>query len=204
MKLSNLYLFEAFSPEEIDKMLQDGIAEWKELKKNLMLVEEIAGIIKSRVADVENEMNQVMADSGDTKKPVDTAILTIGSRKTTSVKYKEAFEKALEVSNAKTKAYLEEFVKSVTSETTKSVFAIKDASLAHVLSDFERAKPEDLLKMVKKLKTLPAKKKIDETITQSIKEIFQKLIAKFSALFKRGEQMVSAAGKLEKISKLSM
>ena len=94
MKLDNLKLFEAMDPTKVEELLSANISEWKELKKNLLLIEQIASVIKGRVEEVESQMSNVMNVAETTKETVDGAIVTLTTRRGSSVKYKEAFEKA--------------------------------------------------------------------------------------------------------------
>ena len=202
MKFRNLGLFENESDSTPEDALALSIQEWRALKKQLALVSEIAGVIGGRISELEVDMQQIMEDTAKTQQTVDGAVITISSRKSTSVKYKEVVDKALEISNSKIRAYLESFIKDVaTNSSVKQVLAIKDPEMAHVMSDVTRADPAELVKMVKKLRTLPQRKsknKVEESIAQSIKELFSKLHAHLLSLFKRAADMVRSAESLEK------
>lgn len=206
MKFKSLNLFENESTPE--DALALSIQEWRALKKQLALVTEIAGVIGDRITELEVDMQQVMEDTAKTVQTVDGAVLTINSRKSTSVKYKEVVEKAMEISNSKIRAYLETFIKDVATNTsTKQVLAVKDPEMAHAVSDVTRADPAELVKMVKKLRMLPArknKKAVQESIAQTVKELFSKLHAHLLSLFKRAGDMVRSAEKLEKAANSTM
>lgn len=206
MKFKSLNLFENESTPE--DALALSIQEWRALKKQLALVTEIAGVIGDRITELEVDMQQVMEDTAKTVQTIDGAVLTINSRKSTSVKYKEVVEKAMEISNSKIRAYLETFIKDVATNTsTKQVLAVKDPEMAHAVSDVTRADPAELVKMVKKLRMLPArknKKAVQESIAQTVKELFSKLHAHLLSLFKRAADMVRSAEKLEKAANSTM
>lgn len=180
-----------------DEAVKVAIAEWKEMKKKLAVVEKIGKAISAQIAELESGFSEVIKEVDGNRMVVDNAIVEYVKKKgNTTVKYKEVVEYTLNMVNEAQKEVIIKFMESVTkSGEIKNVLAVTDPELEKYLIDLGDATGEELMaKIETQARTgfdrLPKqianskKRELKEGVVKNIVTIAKNLASKFRVVFK--------------------
>jgi hypothetical protein len=174
--LLKLYLESSFILEEDDeevkltkKQIQELAKEWAFLERQAAVMNIITKKIASRVDQIQSQLLPVVKKEEAKSMTVKHAMLEYTTRKTTSVKYQKAFERALELVNDEQKKFLEEYKETVTTRGVIENVKLVDPKLAQVLNELQTLDITSLIEL------LPRVKNIEESVGRSVAEIQQEI-----------------------------
>lgn len=198
--LETLLILEATGDGEETKLTKAKIKElskeWAYLEKQAAVMSLLTKKITSRIDEIQEVLLPVVKEEESKTVAVNHALIEYASRKSTSVKYQKAFEKALELVNAEQKAFLEEFKETVTNRSVIESVKLVDPKLGEFLAQLKTLDVESLISL------LPKVKKLNEWSSRSVAEIQQdidNLIQK--ALRSEKEAMSEISAELGKLQK---
>ncbi len=166
--------------------VEEAIDRWKQLVKIQALLDKALGPIKKEISSIEDFLTPVTKEAYKGIYKVNDSIVELKSRSTTSVKYQQVVQKALEIANEEHRKILEATIESVTTRGVSESVKLLDPELDKYLADIKDAiTGDDILERLGDLEKLPRniinKKKrdgllgesqINEAIIPSIKKIF--------------------------------
>jgi exonuclease VII large subunit len=139
---------------------------------------------------------------------IDNAVVQFKSRKTSSIKYEAAFQKALEISNKTQRKTLNEFLDSVTKKGVSEKVAVADPELEEFMKELKDITPEELVSKMGTLKNYPkqiknkrkrdAKKTeegMNEAVTEDVSKAIKSLVNAVKSAFGKLKRLLSQGDK---------
>lgn len=201
--LLQLYMESAFIKEDDEaevkltkKKIQELAKEWSYLEKQAAIMNALTEKISSRVKEIQSQLLPVVKKEEAKSIAVKSAMVEYTTRKSTSVKYQKAFERALEIVNEEQKQFLEEFKETVTSRGVIESVKLVDPTLAQFMNEVKTADAATLIEL------LPRAKGLNEYYDRSLSQIESEI----KGLMKKAigapkEQMRDISVKLSQLQK---
>lgn len=191
------------------KKINDLAKEWAFLESQVAVMNLITKKIATRVDEIQSQLLPIVKKEEAKSLSVKHAMIEYTTRKTTSVKYQAAFERALEEVNEEQRAFLKEYKETVTTRGVIENVKLIDPKLGQLLNEL---KTKDLLSL---LDLLPKVKSVDEAYTRrvavadilaegKVKDAVVKLVEFFLAQIKRltrkQKSSIIAVSRLEQLA----
>lgn len=162
--------------------------EWRLLKQQEAVVKAVTKVMTTRIAELEDDFLPVVKEMKNQQTVIDNAIVEYKTRKTTSIKYKEAFEKALEIATKKQREVLNTFLAGVTDKGEKEFVEIADPDLAEFLKDLKGVDVAKLTAKFGSIEKMPAavlkQMKKEKPVKEGALDPVVKALSKVKMLFK--------------------
>lgn len=142
---------------EVDNKIEQDFEEWKDLKRKFGILNMIAEKIANRISDIEQDIKSIVKESAGQQVQIDEATAIYKTRKTTSVSYKDLFEKAFAMVNVDQQKVLTQYKDTITSKGLSESLKIEDPKLAEFLESLKYVSIDDLLSRMKEIKEIPDK-----------------------------------------------
>ena len=151
------------------KQIQELAKEWAFLEKQAAVMNIITKKISSRVDQIQSQLLPVVKKEEAKSMTVKHAMIEYTTRKSTSVKYQKAFERALEVVNDEQKKFLEEYKETVTTRGIIENVKLVDPKLAQLLNELQTLDITSLIEL------LPRVKNLNEWAQRSVADVQQEI-----------------------------
>ena len=132
------------------KELNGLMAQWEVTAQKLEVLETLTKKLKAQNAEIEKVFFPLAKESASKTATIRSTIVQYKTRKTTSVSYKSAFEKALGLVNAEQKSFLESFLKSVTSEGLSESIGFSNPRVQKITENYKMLKLKLILMLLQK------------------------------------------------------
>lgn len=168
--------------------VEEKIKEWRDISKQQAVFAAVVKMMGKRITELEAELLPFAKEMESQQAVIDTAIVAYKTKSSTSVKYKEGFTKALEISNKKQREILNEFIGTVTTKGTKEQIEIADPDLEEFLVKLGEVSPEELADKLGDVSKLPRnivnKKKREGDLQEDMVDIAASAVKKLVSIFK--------------------
>lgn len=172
----------AISKEQVEV----AIERWKQLVKIQALLDKALAPVKKEIGSIEEFLTPVAKEAYKGIYTVNDSIVEYKTRSSTSVKYQQVVQKALEIANEEHRKTLEATIESVTTRGVSESVKLLDPELDKYLGEIKDAiTGDDILERLGDLEKLPrniinkkkrdgllAESQVNEAIIPSIKKIF--------------------------------
>jgi ABC-type oligopeptide transport system substrate-binding subunit len=182
------------------KELNSLMAQWEVTAQKLEVLETLTKKLKTQNAEIEKVFFPLAKESASKTATIRSTIVQYKTRKTTSVSYKSAFEKALGLVNAEQKAFLESFLKSVTSEGLSESIGFSNPRVQKIAEKLQNAKTEADLNAIAK-EILDLEPEVTESAISSLSSKVLAIIKSVASILKgKLSNIDSAISKLKAVT----
>lgn len=183
------------APELSQRKLNALVKEWSFLAKQAAVLNALAKRISSRVAEIEETLHPIVKAEETKQLAVKHTLVEYTTRKQTKVKYKEVFEKALEVVNEEQKTFLQEYKEEMTDRGTVESLKLVDPELAQLVKNLNVMTGEELISMLPRLNESQINEVSFPSVIRKLVDFFKK---KASVLTSKQKNSIIAVKQLEK------
>jgi hypothetical protein len=189
-------LFEDLEDQKSEQDVAVLIKEWVELSKQAEIIKAVGNRLGSRLSVIEENLIPLIKDFDDQQASIDGSIAKYKQKKSTSVSYKDAVAKAMEICNKTQKAALENFIKEITKTSSSDAIDIKDPELSKLVQQLKADMDStQLLKLARKIKALPELPLKEASIKDMIMNAFKRITVAVGSIVR---SLTKAASGLEK------